>query len=153
MNPPSPPVEWIEGDSKATFMAGSFLLLFCAYFVGSLIGQTAFPQRHPPELLPFLFQLGVMAAIALPSNLLYFLSVPCPQRIGISPLGLSVEFGLRKKEYPWHDVHSRPNEALCFAGRSPWPTKVALSASQQSRIATFFGRTFTPNLGTIGARP
>jgi hypothetical protein len=144
VGPAPPPVEWVDGDSKATFFLGNFLALFFAYYFGSLIGQTAFPFNRDTPLLPLLLQIGVMAAIAVPVNLLYFLSVPCPQRIGISPSGLTVDFGLRKKAYSWSDVHPRTNEALCFAGRNPWSARVALTPYQQRRLSNFFDGSHDP---------
>ena len=137
METPIAPTEWVEGDSRVGFFAGSFLVLWLAAMAGYFVGNAAFPVRYGTPMYAILPAVGVLAAIAVPIGLLYALAVACPQTVGISPIGLTVDFGLSKRFYPWEEVHLRSREALCFRPNSRWPTRIALNSNQRERLHAF----------------
>jgi len=134
MQQSAPPLEWVEGAPKTWFFLGNFAVLFGALYVGQLISQLAIPANWGPAPVVLLAWCGIIAAIAVPVNALYFLSVPSPQTVGLSPVGVTIDFGLRRKVYAWRNVLQRERELICFPARGPWPTRVALSSRQRDRV-------------------
>ena len=132
-----PPIEWVEGAAKTWFGLGNFVVLFGAMAIGQLIAEMAIPARSGPTGLVVLGWCGIMAALTVPVNLLYFAAVPCPRTLGLSPIGLTVDFVLRRKFFAWTDVVPRGREVICFSARGGWPTRVAVSGVQQERVKAY----------------
>ncbi len=126
-----------------TWFLGDWVLLAAAYGAGLTLADLLVPVGTDSVLLSFVVQLALMTAIALPANVLYFLAVPCPRNILVSAAGLEIDFGLRRKKYPWGNVHLREVEAYLYGEWLGIPTRVALNPYQRQRLEAW-RRTYAP---------
>jgi hypothetical protein len=139
MQQSGPPIEWVEGGPTTWFFLGNFVVLLGALYLGQILAQRAIPAPWGPSPLVWLAWLGIMSAIVLPANVVYFLSVPCPRTLGLSPVGVTIDFGMRRKFYAWKNVFQRDGEVVCFPSRGLWPNRVALSVRQGDRVRAYRG--------------
>jgi hypothetical protein len=137
MSPGWPPIEWVPGKSAALWFAGNFAILFSGLYLGQLISDAIFPLTANTPALVVLLRIGILALIAVPLATVYSLVIPRPSRIGISPMGLTVNYGPRTQLFGWQDVRLHQLEAICFGGNLGLPTRVALTPHQLHRVSSF----------------
>jgi hypothetical protein len=137
------PSEWLQGDSMIAWFLGDWVLLAASYGAGITLADVLVPVGSGSLALRIIVQLALMSAIALPAIVLYFLAVPCPRNVVVSPEGLDIDFGLRRKKYPWGNVHLRETDVYLYGEWLGVPTRVALNPYQRQRIEAW-GRTYAP---------
>lgn len=143
MSGPYPPVEWVAGKSRIGWFAG-FAGILCLvlipyyfaeiWFFPSLLSTgNSFTGMLVDDLL-LVPPVGLAAAF-------WVLLVPMPaSRIGISPIGVTIDFGLRLETFPWDRVLPSRNTLVTLGKRRHLPTAHALTPYQSSRISAFLRR-------------
>jgi hypothetical protein len=139
MSSPPPPVEWVGGDDSVGFWLGNWLALALATGGAYVVATAVFPPSPaaPESLYRFLGPLFIELAFIGPIDTLYITAVPCPRRIGFSPLGVWVTFPFRNRFFAWPDVFVRKKELVGYVRWNPWPLRIALSPVQRARLASF----------------
>jgi len=132
-----PPVEWVSGKSGAFWFAGNFAVLFSGLYLGQEVADAIFPLTADTSGLIVLVRIGILCLILLPLATVYPLVVPRPSRIGLSPIGFSVDYGLRTQLFDWKDVRFHEHEAICFGGNLGLPSRLALTPYQVYRVSSF----------------
>jgi hypothetical protein len=128
------PREWLPGDSGTPWFLGLFVLCVLAGFAGSALSALLFPLSGRPGWIALLPQLALSLLIGLPIVVLYVLFVPRPMGVVASPGGIENDFGLRRKQYAWRDLHFRALDVFLFGDLGGLPGRIAPNRHQRDRL-------------------
>jgi len=163
MQSPPHPAQWLIGRSEAPYFLGLLTVTCVAFFAGELIAAAALassPGPRPPDFTIQMLRFAIAAAIGGPAVLLYAIFVARPLPIGVSPFGLTVNFGHRYRYYNWRNIHVERSTIYCFSDRGGLPLRVAASSDQLAlviaylqRIRSWAGWTVTGRVADIDGLP
>jgi hypothetical protein len=138
MDSTRPMIEWIGGSSRLTWLTG-FILGFSIVLIGTYLllvyalssaGVTVLGPNL--ELALELCSISVTLAFIVP----YVLLVPYPAtRLGVSSVGVLMDYGLRSELFPWDRVVVRENRLVSETRRLHLPVSFSLTRIQADRVA------------------
>jgi hypothetical protein len=143
MSSPPHPAQWLLGRSGAPYFLGLFVVTYTAFFAGQLTGEALFPSGPAfvrPDLTIEALRIAVMSLIGGTAVFLYAYFVPRQVPIGVSPFGLTVNFGGRYKFYNWQSIHISRSTIYCFSDRGGIQCRLAASPDQLALVTSSLQR-------------
>ena len=163
MRSPPHPAQWLIGRSGAPYFFGLLAVTCIAFFAGVMIASAALPSSPgpgPPDFTILMLRYAITVAIGGPAVMLYSIFVARPLPIGVSPFGLTVNFGYRYRYYNWRNIHVERSTIYCFSDRGGLPLRVSASPDQLAlviaylqRVRSWAGWTVTGRVADIDSRP
>jgi len=133
------PLEWVSGRSQILWYVGLLAVLyasFAAAMVGLDSGLSWAGIALGSSKLVLVLQLTAIGLAAGPM-FLWAAAVPMPaSRLGVSPIGIVVDYGLGSKFIPWERAYVRDGHLEVLSRRVGIRTKYSLTPLQLSRIAS-----------------
>jgi hypothetical protein len=160
LSPPHP-AQWLIGRSGGPYFLGLYAVAAVAFYAGELVAGAALPSNPgPPDFTISMLRFAVTASIGIPAVMLYVAFVARPLPIGVSPFGLTVNFGMAYRYYNWRNIHVARSTIYCFSDRGGLPFRVAASRDQLAVVNTYLqqvhawaGWTLSGRVADINRRP
>ena len=135
------PGVWVKGPSRLAYLLGQTAVLAGAMTAALALTALIGPFSPRVGTLAYFAQEVLVVAVGVLSLTVYGLLVSLPLDLLPTPEGLWVDFGLRKKMYPWREVHQSGNLAILSSGRGILLQRVSLSPQQREVLEAYFRAT------------
>jgi hypothetical protein len=132
------PTEWITGQSRGRWFVGFEIVFISTLFVASLGLDAGLSWTGASITTPKIDLVITLASggISVGPMLLWVMLVPIPlSRVGVSPGGILIDYGLRTDRFPWSRALLRGERLEVVSRRLGLRTVYALTPYQASRIA------------------